>query len=231
MVDLPKPFWNKAYEPCDLAYLIEEVALLESKPELTPVDHNRLWEYSKVLAFFREFLRSPCSVLDVGGAGSTLPAVLSMLWYNVEVIDTDPKGEALVEQFKKLGYGRLGWTIGSAEALPYPGDSFDCVMAISVIEHIKDDLGAIREMHRVLRPRGYLILSFDFVRDERPPTSHQLRFYTERGLQELLTWMAERLLIPVERPDYNYAGEHIVCCGDPSSVYNGAMLVCRKEPR
>lgn len=228
MLELPTPFWCKAYEPSDLNCLGEEIALLKSKAELTPADHNRWWEYGKVLAFFREFLKTSCSVLDVGGAGSTLPAALSALGHRVEVIDTDPRGEALVKQFEGLGYDGLTWTTGNAEALPYPDDSFDCVMAVSVIEHIEDDLGAIKEMHRVLKPGGYLILSFDFVKEERPPTSHQLRFYTEEGLKKLVGWLRSRDLVPVEAPDYNYAGEHITCFGDGACTYNGAMLVVVK---
>lgn len=37
--------------------------------------------------------------------------------------------------------------------------SYDCVIACDVLEHVPDHLRAIREMHRVLRPNGYCILT------------------------------------------------------------------------
>jgi SAM-dependent methyltransferase len=46
------------------------------------------------------------------------------------------------------------------EALPALGDaSADVVLAISVLEHLVDDLGALRECHRVLAPGGVLAVN------------------------------------------------------------------------
>jgi SAM-dependent methyltransferase len=46
------------------------------------------------------------------------------------------------------------------EALPVLGDgSADVVLAISVLEHLTDDAGALRECHRVLAPGGVLALN------------------------------------------------------------------------
>jgi len=39
-----------------------------------------------------------------------------------------------------------------------PAESFDFVMAIHIMEHIKDDGSAIKELHRVLKPEGIAIL-------------------------------------------------------------------------
>ncbi|HEX7049635.1 MAG TPA: methyltransferase domain-containing protein [Longimicrobiales bacterium] len=43
--------------------------------------------------------------------------------------------------------------------LPFDDDSFDVVVGINFIEHLKDDLGFLREMTRVLRPGGHLLLT------------------------------------------------------------------------
>jgi len=46
----------------------------------------------------------------------------------------------------------------SAERLPFPDGAFDCVWSIHVLEHVVDLEAALREMARVLRPGGLLLL-------------------------------------------------------------------------
>jgi SAM-dependent methyltransferase len=46
----------------------------------------------------------------------------------------------------------------SAERLPYPADRFDAVVTDSLLEHLDDPAGAVREWARVLRPGGRLIV-------------------------------------------------------------------------
>lgn len=47
----------------------------------------------------------------------------------------------------------------SVPPLPYESNSFDYVITFQVIEHIKNDIEFVREIHRVLRPGGRLILT------------------------------------------------------------------------
>jgi SAM-dependent methyltransferase len=47
---------------------------------------------------------------------------------------------------------------GKAELLPFPDASFDVVVAITVLCFVADATGAVREMARVLRPGGRLVL-------------------------------------------------------------------------
>jgi SAM-dependent methyltransferase len=49
--------------------------------------------------------------------------------------------------------------VASALDLPLDSESFDTVVSTEVLEHVPDPLRALREMHRVLKPSGYLILS------------------------------------------------------------------------
>jgi len=46
----------------------------------------------------------------------------------------------------------------AGEHLPYPDDTFDALLSHEVIEHVADDRLAAREMIRVLRPGGRVIL-------------------------------------------------------------------------
>lgn len=48
---------------------------------------------------------------------------------------------------------------GDALHLPFPDGSFDRVICSEVLEHIPDDIGAMRELARVLRPGGTMAIT------------------------------------------------------------------------
>jgi SAM-dependent methyltransferase len=47
---------------------------------------------------------------------------------------------------------------GAGEFLPFPSAAFDLILSHEVIEHVQDDRLAIREMVRVLKPGGRIVL-------------------------------------------------------------------------
>lgn len=61
-----------------------------------------------------------------------------------------------VRQGAQSGVAQLH--VAAGEALPYPDESFDAVLSHEVIEHVSDDRLVAREMLRVLRPGGRVIL-------------------------------------------------------------------------
>ena len=50
------------------------------------------------------------------------------------------------------------FVVAHAERLPFSGGSFDGVLLNEVLEHVEDERAALNEIHRVLRPGGYLAL-------------------------------------------------------------------------
>jgi len=46
----------------------------------------------------------------------------------------------------------------AGESLPFPTDSFDLILSHEVLEHVEDDQIAVKEMVRVLKPGGRIIL-------------------------------------------------------------------------
>jgi SAM-dependent methyltransferase len=81
--------------------------------------------------------------------------------------------------------------ISSAQQIPFAANSFDTVVSTEVLEHVADPLQAMREMRRVLKPGGFLILSvpmywprhevpYDFFRYPYDGILHLLK---ESGLQ------------------------------------------------
>ena len=64
-------------------------------------------------------------------------------------------------------------------------ESYDLVIAVKVLEHCNDDIAAIAELHRILKPGGRLIINGDITKDRltrqvEDPTS----WYGEENLKE-----------------------------------------------
>lgn len=49
--------------------------------------------------------------------------------------------------------------LGNAMAIPVADDTFDCVVFTDVLEHVHDPLGALKEIRRVLKWGGHLVLT------------------------------------------------------------------------
>lgn len=76
-----------------------------------------------------------------------------------EVHGIDPHPHAAEVARRLAGHGVTAHLVsGSAEAMPYPDAHFDVVLAISAIEFIPDLPAACREVRRVLRPGGCLVV-------------------------------------------------------------------------
>lgn len=64
--------------------------------------------------------------------------------------------EGMVDAARQTLAGRQGFDFLTAEAsgLPFPDNSFDFVLAFSMLYHVLAIPDALREMRRVLKPRG-----------------------------------------------------------------------------
>ena len=127
-------------------------------------------------------------VLEVGvGTGRNLPCYAA----DVELtgIDLSPamlaRAQARAEQLGRA----VDLRVGDAECLPFADGSFDTVLATLTLCSIPDDVTAVAEMARVLRPGGRLVL-FDHVAS---PSSTVRR--TQRLLEPLFLRLAEDHLL------------------------------------
>lgn len=70
--------------------------------------------------------------------------------------------------------------------LPFADRSFDGAFSTQVLEHVADPSALLREMHRVVKPGGSLLLSLPFVWQEHEEPYDFFRF-TRFGITEMLT--------------------------------------------
>ncbi len=98
---------------------------------------------------------------------------------------------------------------GSVLEMPFAEDSFDLAVSLDVIEHLEDDLAALRELRRTVAPGGLLLVTvpaYQWLWSGHDVINHHHRRYTRRTLQrvaEQAGWQQARttyfnsLLLPV----------------------------------
>jgi SAM-dependent methyltransferase len=112
-----------------------------------------------------------------------------------------------VEKARERGCGEV--IQGSVLDMPFADGSFDFAVSLDVIEHLEDDLGALRELRRTVAPGGALLLTvpaYQWLWSGHDEINHHQRRYTQRSLKavaEQAGWQQARttyfnsLLLPV----------------------------------
>jgi SAM-dependent methyltransferase len=98
---------------------------------------------------------------------------------------------------------------GSVLEMPFADASFDLATSLDVIEHLDDDVGALREMRRVVAPGGCLLVTvpaYQWLWSGHDEINHHHRRYTRRSLalageragwKQVRTTYFNSLLLPV----------------------------------
>jgi SAM-dependent methyltransferase len=108
-------------------------------------------------AFLLPHLAEDARVLDVGCGPGTITAGLADRAPRGHVTGIDAAQEVIDQARAAVEPGKhsnLDFSAGDVYALHYPDDSFDVVHAHQVLQHLGDQVRALREMRRVTRPGG-----------------------------------------------------------------------------
>jgi ubiquinone/menaquinone biosynthesis C-methylase UbiE/glycosyltransferase involved in cell wall biosynthesis len=115
------------------------------------------YEHLHRYALARELVRGR-EVLDIAcgeGYGAALISATARAVVGVD-IDADAIEHA---RRKYASHGNLTFRTGSCDSIPLPDESVDVVTSFETIEHHDQHREMMREMRRVLRPEGVLIIS------------------------------------------------------------------------
>jgi SAM-dependent methyltransferase len=168
------------------------------------LEQDHWWYVGRRRLFERIVLRlglgAESRVLEVGtSAGTNLRMLSEAGFRKVSGIDVS---ELAVELCRAKGFRDV--QVSDVHHMPFDEAAFDLVLATDVIEHLDDDRSALREIRRVVRPGGYVLVSvpaFPSLWGFQDEVAHHKRRYRLRELVEVLQ---EAELEPLQCFHFNY---------------------------
>jgi len=170
-------------------------------------------------------LAQDCDALDIGTSTGTNLRMLKELGFRyITGLDASPEAARYCQE---KGLGKV--ELGDVCALPFADQSFDLVLATDVIEHVDNDLAALREIRRVLRQGGRALITvpaFSCLWGPQDDVAHHKRRYLRGQLLDTIRlanlqmrrsfyfnyilfapiWLARRVL-RVTKPDLHSENE------------------------
>ena len=112
-------------------------------------------------------------VLDVGCGGGKTVGKLSNMVGNGKVYGID-YSDLCIKKAEKLNHknvicGKVKLQKATVSALPFDSDKFDLVTAVETYYFWPDKLNDLREIWRVLKPGGKIMLVFEMLKDKNDP--------------------------------------------------------------
>lgn len=119
-----------------------------------------LWHKSKIrLAkhILAQFRFNNC--LDVGCASGYMISQIAHLFPNAKYFGIDIYDRAI--EYAKKNYPHIKFKVASADKLPFKSNAFDIILFYETIEHVENPQACLKEIKRVLKNNGTLILTMD----------------------------------------------------------------------
>lgn len=159
-------------------------------------DHRRpavVDKQVRTFAWYRPFLPESGTLLDWGCNHAPDSCLLRAAFgdrYELLSCDFGPPGQfAAFAEFARTKHVELTDPV----RLPYADHSIDAVIASGVLEHAAMDYESLKELYRILKPDGLLVishlpywLSTEEWRNRRRKTGYHMRLYGRGELSQLL---------------------------------------------
>ena len=123
----------------------------------------------KILSVFNGLAKG--KVLDLGAASGHYSFGLAQMGFNVTAADVT-NGFKYAQTIKYV-------KLDKNSPLPFQKNEFDCVLMAEVIEHLRSPYAVVKDIHRVIKPDGHLILSTPNILNLKS----RMRFLIEGGYE------------------------------------------------
>lgn len=120
-------------------------------------------------------------VLDVGAGGCPHKKLFSHCEYLTQ--DFVQLSENQIQN--QVGYGKIDF-VSDILDIPVPDNSFDVIICTEVIEHVPDPISAIKEISRILKPGGTLLITAPLQSGLHQEPYHFYGGYTKYWYQKFL---------------------------------------------
>lgn len=149
-------------------------------------DDDTFWEHLHRYRFASSYAKSK-NVLDIACGEGYGSASLKRGGAN-NVIGVDISPEACSHASKTYG---IETRVGNAEKIPAPNASFDLVVSFETVEHVANPENFLKEIDRVLRSRGTLIISTPdqslYSPEGKPPNPYHCSEMTRGEFTQLVS--------------------------------------------
>ncbi len=161
---------------------------LDAYRQFAELEENHWWFRARRRIFFHLLermvpRRDDARVLDLGcGAGGMLAPLAR--FGRVHGLELHRDTAQLARERTAMAIVRA-----NAYALPYAADSHDLVCLFDTIEHVPEEARALREIHRVTKPGGWVFFSvpaYAFLWTNNDRVAHHCRRYTRGRLEAAL---------------------------------------------
>jgi SAM-dependent methyltransferase len=142
-----------AQDPCGAEY--DRDHELGTREFFDQIERHRYTQYAPWMPRLMGFDRFPgARLLEIGCGMGTDLLQFARGGARCTGIDLTPRSVEITQHHFALYDMRGAFMIADGEHLPFGSETFDVVYSNGVLHHTPDTAGAVREVHRVLRPGG-----------------------------------------------------------------------------
>ncbi len=112
-------------------------------------------------------IKEGARVLDAGcGTGRLIPYIIKSAGRTGEIVEMDFARKMLDIARLKHSNSNICFVQSDAQNLPFKDQLFDVVVCFALLPHIPDKQRALREFHRILKPKSPFVIAHTMSREE-----------------------------------------------------------------
>ena len=131
--------------------------MIELKKYFEETNQDKVSRYfvTRKYMFLKKYLKGKTGIaLDIGCAGGLYSRLLNDLGFETYGVDTNEKFLDIAKRNSKVNY-----ILADAKNLPFRDNNFDVIIMLATLEHITERENTLKEINRVLKQNGILILT------------------------------------------------------------------------